>query len=68
MDMFLLLIVKVSNRFQMFAPIWGQVFFIDVPTWHEELKALKALFSQFCTHFIGKECYYNCVSLKYAPL
>jgi hypothetical protein len=45
MDMFLLLIVKVSNRFQMFAPIWGQVFFIDVSTWHEELKALKALFS-----------------------
>jgi hypothetical protein len=31
-------------------------FFIDVPTWHGEWKALEALLFQFCAHFIGRGC------------
>ncbi len=31
-------------------------FFIDVPTWCEEQRALKVLLSQVCAHFIDKRC------------
>jgi hypothetical protein len=38
-------------------------FFIDVPTWRGERRALEALLSKFCMNFISRECEHAVVSI-----
>ncbi len=40
------------------------VFFIDVPTWHGALRALRAFLFWFCIHFTFKACQWCCSEHK----